>query len=80
MDARDHRRRSAARSPVCGRPSPGAVAAQSGTALEGRRFYVWDEDHRTAVSWASQLAAAASCDRGDRDGRTEPGDVKLGEQ
>ena len=63
MDAQDHRRRPAARSPVCGQPSPGAVEAQSGTALEGRRFYVWDEDHQTAVSWAKQLAAASSCDR-----------------
>ena len=77
MDAQDHRSRHAAGSPVCSQLSPGAVETQRGTALEGRRFYVWDEDRQTAVAWANELAAAASAsDRGDRAGGTKPGDGK----
>lgn len=58
MDAHNHRRRQAAGNPVCSQASPGAVEAHGGTALEGRKFYVWDEDRQTAVAWANQLAAA----------------------
>ena len=43
-----------------GQPSPGVVETHRGTALDGRSFYVWDEDRQTAVAWANKLAAAAS--------------------
>lgn len=60
MNRQKHRRRHAARSPVRSQPSSGAIETQRGTALEGRHFYVWDEDCQTAVGWASELAAAVS--------------------
>lgn len=69
MDARDHQRRQAAGSPVRSRPSPGASETHRGTALEGRSFYVWDEDRQTAVERANELSAAApSSARTDRAG------------
>lgn len=59
-NARDHQRHQAAGSAVRSQPSPGAVETHRGTALEGGRFYVWDEDRQTAVAWANELAAAAT--------------------
>jgi hypothetical protein len=67
MNAKRLQKRHAAASPVRSQPSPGAAGARRGTAFEGRSFYVWDEDRRTAVAWANELAAAASPSvRGDR--------------
>jgi len=67
MNAQDHQRHHPAGSPVRSQPSPGTIETHSGTALEGKSFYVWDEDRQTAVAWANELAAAASPSvRGDR--------------
>jgi hypothetical protein len=59
INAQDHQRHQGAGRPVRSQPSPGAVETHGGTALEGRGFYVWEEDRQAAVEWANELAAAA---------------------
>jgi hypothetical protein len=60
VKGRNHHRHASTGGPACSPASAAAVETGRGTALEARCFYVWDEDRRTAVGWASELAAAAS--------------------